>query len=74
MLRWVGYLFGVMLLGCLIAAGAAIWVFWEFGRDLPDHRQLADYRPPVTTRVHAGDGSLLAEYAVERLIFVPGWR
>lgn len=71
MLRWVGYLFGVMLLGCLVAAGAAIWVFWEFGRDLPDYRQLADYRPPVTTRVHAGDGSLLAEYAVERRMFVP---
>ncbi len=71
MLRWVGYLFGVMLLGCLIAAGAAIWVFWEFGRDLPDYRQLANYSPPVTTRVHAGDGSLLAEYAVERRVFVP---
>ncbi len=71
MLRWLGYLFGVALLGSLIAAGGAIWVFWEFGRDLPDYRQLANYRPPVTTRVHAGDGSLLAEYAVERRVFVP---
>ena len=71
MLRWLGYLFGVALFGCLIAAGGAIWVFWEFGRDLPDYRQLADYSPPVTTRVHAGDGSLLAEYAVERRVFVP---
>ncbi|MEK9661532.1 MAG: transglycosylase domain-containing protein, partial [Alphaproteobacteria bacterium] len=32
---------------------------------------LADYQPPVTTRVHAGDGSVLVEYAVERRIFVP---
>lgn len=71
MLRWLGYLFGFALLGGLIAAGGAIWVFWEFGRDLPDYRQLANYRPPVTTRVHAGDGSLLAEYAVERRVFVP---
>ena len=71
MLRWLGYLFGVMVIGGLIAAGGAIWVFWEFGRDLPDYRQLANYKPPVTTRVHAGDGSLLAEYAVERRIFVP---
>jgi penicillin-binding protein 1A len=71
MLRWLGYLFGVALLGCLIAAGGAIWVFWEFGRDVPDYRQLANYSPPVTTRVHAGDGSLLAEYAVERRVFVP---
>ncbi|MFT5181986.1 MAG: penicillin-binding protein 1A [Alphaproteobacteria bacterium] len=71
MLRWLGYLFGVVLLGSLVAAGGAIWVFWEYGRDLPDYRQLADYSPPVTTRVHAGDGSLLAEYAVERRVFVP---
>ena len=71
MLRWLGYLFGVALLGSLVAAGGAIWVFWEYGRDLPDYRQLADYSPPVTTRVHAGDGSLLAEYAVERRVFVP---
>lgn len=71
MLRWLGYLFGVILLGSLIAAGGAIWVFWEFGRDLPDYRQLANYSPAVTTRVHAGDGSLLAEYAVERRVFVP---
>ena len=71
MLRWLGYLFGVMVLGGLIAAGGAIWVFWEFGRDLPDYRKLADSSPPVTTRVHAGDGSRLAEYAVERRMFVP---
>jgi penicillin-binding protein 1A len=71
MLRWLGYLLGVALLGCLIAAGGAIWVFWEFGRDVPDYRQLANYSPPVTTHVHAGDGSLLAEYAVERRMFVP---
>jgi len=71
MLRWLGYLLGVMLLGALFAAGGTIWVFWEFGRDVPDYRQLANYSPPVTTRVHAGDGSLLAEYAVERRMFVP---
>ena len=71
MLRWLGYLFGVAVLGGLVAAGGVIWMFWQFGRDLPDYRQLADYRPPVTTRVHAGDGSLLAEYSVERRMFVP---
>jgi penicillin-binding protein 1A len=71
MLRWLGYLLGVALLGCLIAAGGVIWVFWEFGQDVPDYRQLANYSPPVTTRVHAGDGSLLAEYAIERRMFVP---
>ena len=44
---------------------------WYFGRDLPDYQQLAHYQPPIMTRVHAGDGRLLAEYATERRIFVP---
>ena len=32
---------------------------------------LKDYQPPVTTRVHAADGTLLAEYARERRLFQP---
>ncbi|MBS27600.1 MAG: penicillin-binding protein [Alphaproteobacteria bacterium] len=71
MLRWIGYLAGLVLVGGLLVVGGVLWVFWEFGRDLPDYSQLADYEPPVTTRVHAGDGSLLAEYAVQRRVFVP---
>ena len=37
-------------------------VIWKFEQDLPDYRQLKNYEPPVMTRVHAADGSLLAEY------------
>lgn len=40
-------------------------------QDLPDYSQLAEYEPPVTSRVHAGDGRLIAEFARERRIFVP---
>ena len=52
-------------------AGATVYMFWTYGAQLPDHAQLADYEPPITTRVHAGDGWLLTEYAVERRMFVP---
>ncbi len=38
---------------------------------LPDYTVLKDYQPPVTTRVHAADGTLLAEYARERRLFQP---
>ena len=67
-------LLALTTLGFLLAiagAGGALWLFYEFGRDLPDYRQLADYDPPVMTRVHAGDGRLLAEYATEKRVFVP---
>ncbi len=55
----------------LVAAGVALYGFWYFGRSLPDHKQLADYEPPVMSRVYAGDGRLLVEYAIERRVFVP---
>jgi penicillin-binding protein 1A len=61
----------VLVLACIGAVGGGIYVFWKFGQGLPDYRQLADYEPPVMTRVQAGDGRLLAEYAVEKRVFVP---
>ena len=39
--------------------------------DLPNHEQLAEYQPPVMSRVHAGDGLLIAEYGREHRVFVP---
>jgi penicillin-binding protein 1A len=42
-----------------------------YRRDLPDYRQLANYEPAVATRVYAGDGRLLAEFATERRVFLP---
>ncbi|WP_340117772.1 penicillin-binding protein 1A [Pelagibius sp. 7325] len=55
----------------IIGAGGLVYVFYHFGRGLPEYSQLADYAPPTVTRVHAGDGSLLAEYATEKRVFVP---
>ncbi|MBO6784329.1 MAG: transglycosylase domain-containing protein, partial [Alphaproteobacteria bacterium] len=71
MLRILGYTLGFFAICGLVAVGAMVWVFWTYGQDLPDYTQLNDYAPPITTRVHAGDGSLLAEYAVQKRVFVP---
>ena len=59
------------LILALGAAAAAVALFYHYGRGLPDYHQLADYEPPVATRVLAGDGRLLAEYATERRVYVP---
>lgn len=40
-------------------------------RDLPDHRALASWEPAVTTRLYAGDGAMIAQYARERRLFLP---
>lgn len=73
--RWVLRLFLALIalgfLGAIAAGGVVVFAFYHFGKDLPDHRMLVDYEPPVATRVYAGDGSLMAEFAVENRVFVP---
>ena len=61
----------LLLLVSLLGAGAAVGIFWHYGQGLPDYQQLAKYEPPMVTRVHAGDGRLLAEFAKQKRVFVP---
>jgi penicillin-binding protein 1A len=61
---------GLLVLG-LLGAGGVVYLLHRYGTDLPDYRQLADYRPPTVTRVYAGDGRLMEEYAQEKRVFVP---
>jgi penicillin-binding protein 1A len=50
---------------------AMLLVVNKFTAELPDYQQLREYHPPLVTRVLAGDGRLLAEYAIEKRVFVP---
>ncbi len=61
---------GIAVIGATGVLAGVILVVW-LTRDLPSIETLRDYTPPVTTRVYAGDGTLLGEYARERRIFVP---
>ncbi len=71
MLRALGMLFAAgSVVACAVAVGVG-YIIWDVSRTLPDYTQLAQYEPPVMSRVHAADGSLLAEYAKERRLFVP---
>ncbi|HEY1721123.1 MAG TPA: penicillin-binding protein 1A [Magnetospirillaceae bacterium] len=71
MLRLFSILFSVLFLFAIVGAAGILGVFYHYGRDLPDYRQLAHYEPSITTRVYAGDGRLVAEYATEKRSFVP---
>ena len=70
-LRFFGFLFAVGTILFVVGVAAAAGLLWHFSKDLPDYSQLQDYEPPVMTRVHAGDGSLIAEYARERRLYIP---
>jgi penicillin-binding protein 1A len=65
------FLTSLGILGAIASVLLMVGVIYKFGQDLPDFAKLKDYKPPVVTRVHAGDGRFLAEFAQEKRIFVP---
>src|SRR6201989_1359718 len=71
LVRFFGFLFAAGTVVFLVGIAAAAGLIWHFSRDLPDYSQLQDYEPPVVTRVHAVDGSLLGEYSKERRLYLP---
>jgi penicillin-binding protein 1A len=71
LLRFFGFLFAVGTIFFVVGIAAAAGLLWHFSKGLPEYSQLQDYEPMVMTRVHAADGSLLAEYAKERRLYLP---
>ncbi|HSX75773.1 MAG TPA: penicillin-binding protein 1A [Shinella sp.] len=71
MIRLIGYFFGIGTVFFLAVAGAVALYLGSVTKDLPDYEVLNSYAPPVTTRVHAGNGALMAEYARERRLYLP---
>jgi penicillin-binding protein 1A len=71
LLRFLGWCFAAGTVVFLVAVAGAAGMMWHYSKDLPDYSQLRDYEPPVMTRVHATDGSLVAEYARERRLYLP---
>ena len=71
LLRFFGFLFAAGTIVFLVGVAGVAGLIWHFSKDLPDYSQLQDYEPPVMTRVHAGDGSLVAEYATQRRLYLP---
>ncbi len=44
---------------------------WYFSSGLPDYKKLSNYQPPISSRVYSEDGKLIAEYALQKRLFVP---
>jgi len=57
----------VFLIGLLFTFST----LWYFSSDLPDYKILANYKPPVSSRVHSNEGQLIAEYALQKRLFIP---
>ena len=44
---------------------------WYFSIGLPDYKKLSNYQPPISSRVYSEDSQLIAEYALEKRLFIP---
>ena len=60
-------LISAFIVGVLLIFSA----FWYFSHDLPDYKKLSDYEPSVLSRVYDDSGNLIAEYALEKRLFIP---
>jgi penicillin-binding protein 1A len=71
MMRLLAIVVSIAVLGVVVAGAGAFFIFFHFSKGLPDYRALETYTPAVMTRVYAGDGTLVQEYAIEGRVFVP---
>lgn len=69
-LLWKRILIGTGAVIAVLGLSLAGFLAWLV-HDLPSEKRLAAYEPPITTRVHAGDGALIGEFAEENRVFVP---
>ncbi|WP_455478362.1 penicillin-binding protein 1A [Bartonella sp. B10] len=63
----VGFFVSISLLGAIIVVG----MMSSYASAIPDYEVLSLYEPPVMTRVHASDGSLMAEFATKHRLYLP---
>lgn len=69
--KLIRVLLALTLLGGLLAAGGLAAGYFYVESTLPKVETLADYKPPIITRVYSDDGQVIAEFSRERRIVVP---
>jgi penicillin-binding protein 1A len=71
LLRFLGWAFSAMVIVSVAVSAVVGWYLWNISKELPDYEVLAQYEPPVVSRVYANNGMMVDEYARERRIYVP---
>ena len=71
MLKFVNFSIKFLIIFFVILLLFLLSTFWYFSIGLPDYKKLSNYQPPISSRVYSEDGRLIAEYAIEKRLFVP---
>ena len=71
MFKFLNFSVKVLIIFAGISLIFAFSTLWYFSIGLPDYKKLSNYEPPISSRVYSNDGKLIAEYALEKRLFIP---
>ena len=71
MLNFLNFLLKFAIIALLALAIFAFSTLWYFSIGLPDYKKLSTYQPPISSRVYSDNSKLIAEYALEKRLFIP---
>ena len=68
---FLGTIFTLITMSTIVFGLSLGGIFWVYGRDLPSHEFLAQYKPPTISRIYSAEGKIIDEFAKERRLFTP---
>ncbi len=71
MFKFLNFSLKFIILFLIATIFLAFSTLWYFSIGLPDYKKLSNYQPPISSRVYSEDGKLIAEYALQKRLFVP---
>ncbi len=71
MLNFLNFSIKFIIVFFIVILLFALSTLWYFSIGLPDYKKLSNYQPPISSRVYSDNGKLIAEYAIEKRLFVP---
>ena len=71
MLNFLNFSLKFLIIFLVVVLFFAFSTFWYFSIGLPDYKKLTNYQPPISSRVYSNDRKLIAEYAIEKRLFIP---
>ena len=71
MLKYINFSFKLIIIIAVVSLAFVFSTLWYFSIGLPDYKKLSNYQPPISSRVYSKNGRLIAEYALEKRLFIP---
>ena len=71
MLKFVNFSVKFILIFLIVTIIFGFSTLWYFSIGLPDYKKLSNYQPPISSRVYSENRKLIAEYAIEKRLFIP---